>query len=101
MRLTGKNKKVGQLSDWKHYIFWAAAIEHTPISVRRVLTEPKTALACAIDETFSARFVASIAALSSSMALSHHLGFWDLAFMVETRGGSERTVRREGCGEDF
>ena len=52
-------------------------------------------MAGAIDETFSARFVASIAAFNVSA-----LGRWDSVFMVETRGGDERNVQREGSEED-
>ena len=45
-------------------------------------------LAGAIDETFSARFVASIATFNRSMAPSRPSGCWDPAFMVETGGGA-------------
>jgi len=58
------------------------------------------ALAGAIDDTFSAGFVASMAAFNSSVVPSRPLGRWDSVFMVEARGGRERTVRREGCRED-
>ena len=57
-------------------------------------------MAGAIDETFSARFVASIAVFNRSMAPSRPLGCWDPAFMVETRGGGRRTVGCEGCEKD-
>ena len=70
------------------------------ICVRRRLTEPKTALAEAIDETLSARFVASIAAFNASAVPSRPPGCWDSVSMIETRGDGEKTVRREGCGED-
>jgi len=62
--------------------------------------EPKAIFAGAIDETFSARFAASIAAFNRSMAPSRPSGCWDPAFMVEIRGGGERIVRRESCGKD-
>jgi len=58
------------------------------------------ALAGAIDETFSARFVASMAVFNASGVPSRPLGRWESVFMVEIRGSGDRTVRREGCGED-
>ena len=67
--------------------------------VRRVQTEPKTSLDCAAFEAFSARFMASIAALSAQIEPSRPLGRWELAFMVETRSNYERTVGCEGCDE--
>jgi len=57
-------------------------------------------LAGAIDDTFSAGFVASMAVFNSSVVLSRPLDLWDSVFMVEIRGCGERTVRREGGGED-
>ena len=75
--------------------------KHTLISVRRMPTEPKTILAGAIDETFSARLIASRAAFNSSMAPPRPLGFWGSSFMVETWGGRERTVGCEDCEEGF
>ena len=67
------------------------------MNARRMLVEPKMILAGTIDETFSARFVPSIAAFNRSMAPSRPSGCWDPAFMVETGGGGERTVGCEGC----
>jgi hypothetical protein len=60
----------------------------------------KTVLAGVILVFFSARFKASMAAFNAEMGSSRHLGRWDSAFMVETRGRCERTVRCEGCEED-
>ena len=65
--------------------------ERTLIVVRRVVVDPKTALAGRVLEVF-ARSKALMAALRSA---SRSLGRWELA-MVE-RGGCERTVRCGGC----
>ena len=43
---------------------WQERRKYTLISVRRALTEPKTTLAGAIDETFSARLVSWMAAFN-------------------------------------
>ena len=71
------------------------------ISVRRTVTEPKMILAGGMHSAFSARFVVSeMAAISGSMAPSWPSGWWDAAFMVETRGGRRKTLEREGYEED-
>ena len=58
-------------------------------------------LAGGIDETLSARFVVSeMAAISASMGSSRPSGWWDSVFMVEVRGGREKTLRREGYKEN-
>jgi len=74
--------------------------KHTLMSVRRTLTEPKTALAGAIGETFSARLVSWMAAFNAEVAPSRPPGGWESVVMVGTRNGCERTVRREGQEED-
>lgn len=58
-------------------------------------------LAGGIDETFAARFMASIAAFNAGMASSRPSGCWDPVFMVEIRGGRERIVQREGCEDKY
>ena len=63
---------------------------------RRILAEPKTALAGVILETSFARFKASMAAFSAEMVPSCSLGCWVLDSMVETRDRCERIVRRGG-----
>jgi len=73
--------------------------KYTLIIVRRALAEPKTVLAGGILEIFSARFTASMAAFSAEIAPSRPSGRCDSAFIVETGGGCERTVRCEGCDE--
>ena len=75
---------------------------HTLIMARRILTEPKTALAGVILETSFARFKASINTFSAEMAPSCSLGCWVLGSMVKTGGIWERIVRcggSEGCRE--
>ena len=62
------------------------------ISVRMMMTEPKTALAGGILEIFM-RFKASMAAFNAEIAPSRSLGRWDSASMVETRSSHERTLR--------
>ena len=72
---------------------------HTLIIVRRMLTEPKTALAGVMLETSFARFMASTAAFSKGMALSWRFVRWGLVTMVETGGSCESDVgtgRAEG-----
>ena len=66
------------------------------ISIRRVLTEPKTALAAG---GIFAGFKVSMAASNAEIAPSRPLGRRNPAFMVETRGNRERIVQREGCEE--
>jgi hypothetical protein len=73
--------------------------KRTLISVRRTVTESKTALAGGKLETF-AGFKASMASFNAEMAPSRPSGRLDSASIVETRGSScEESVRREGCGE--
>ena len=69
--------------------------KHTLIVVRRVLTEPNTALAGRIVDIF-ARSKASMAALNSA---SRSLGCWESVFMVE-RDSCKITVRCEDCEDD-
>ena len=66
--------------------------KHTMIRVRRILTDPKTALAGVILEIFSARLKALIAAFNAETAPWRSLDRWDLASIVEIRGSCERTV---------
>jgi len=68
---------------------------NTLIVVRRVVTEPKTALAGGILEVF-AKSKASMATFKSASRSFCRL---ESGFMVE-RGGCERTVQREGCEDD-
>ena len=68
--------------------------------VRRILAEPKTALAGVILETSFARFNASINTFNADMVPSCSLGCWVLGSIVETGGRCGRTLRRggsEGC----
>ena len=70
---------------------WRKSLEeskkHTLIVARRALTEPKTALAGAMVEVFSARSRAPVAAFKAEIVLSRSLcgWLWDSAFMVEIR----------------
>jgi len=64
------------------------------------MTEPKTALAGVILESSFVIFKVSMAASNIKTALSRPLGRWESAFMVDTRGSCERTVRGEGREED-
>ena len=73
--------------------------KHTLISVRRTMTEPKTAFAGGTHEVFTG-FRDSMAAFNAEVAPSRLFGCWDSVFMVETGGSGERTVWREGCEED-
>ena len=56
---------------------------HTLIIVRRMLTEPKTALAGVMLDSSFARFIASMAAFNKERALSWRFVRWDFASMVE------------------
>jgi len=69
---------------------WRNSRKHTLISVRRVVTEPKTALAGGIFEVF-AGLKSSMTSFNAEMAPSRPLGRWELASMV-------KIVAREGCG---
>ena len=74
----------------------------TLIMARRILAEPKTALAGVILEASFARFKASMRTFNAEMVPSRSLGCWGLGFMVETGGRWERTMRgggSEGCCE--
>ena len=73
----------------------------TLIIVRRMLTEPKTALAGVELETSFARFVTSMIAFSKERVLSSRFGRWDFGFMVENRGFCERTVWAVRMGGHF
>jgi len=60
-------------------------------------------LAGGTHDTLSARFVVSeMAAISAleSMGPSRPSDCWDLAFIVEVRGGREKILRREGYEEN-
>ena len=61
------------------------------------MTEPKTVLGGGIVDIFKA--FGSVAAFSAEIAPSRSFGRWDPASIVETRGGCEGTVLREGCEE--
>jgi len=69
---------------------WQNSRKHTLISVRRVATEPKTALVGGIFEVF-AGLKSSMASFNAEMAPSRPLGRWELTSMVEV-------VARRGCG---
>ena len=69
----------------------------TLIIVRRMATEPKTALAGVMFESSLARFRPSIAIFSEERTPSRPFGRWDLSVMVETQGSCEEAVRCEGC----
>ena len=65
--------------------------------VRRMATEPKTALAGVILETSFARFRPSMAVVSEERTSSDHPS--DLSVMVEMQGGCEGEVWGEGESE--
>ena len=65
--------------------------------MRRILTDPNTALAGVILEISFARFMASMAIFNEEMALSRPFGRWGLVSIVETQGGSENMVLREAA----
>ena len=72
----------------------------TTIIVRRILTEPKTALAGVALETSFARFMASIAAFNKERVLSRRFcRLGPFGSMVESRGSSEKAVCCAGCAE--
>ena len=77
--------------------------ELTRIMVRRMATEPNTALAGVILEISFARFSPSMATFSEERAPSRPFGCWDLAAMAKTQDSCEKAVRRgQGCeGEGF
>ena len=66
---------------------------------RRILAEPKTALAGVILETSFVRFKASMTALNAEAVPPHSLDCWVLRSMAETRGGCERIVGVEAVRE--
>ena len=66
--------------------------------VRRMATEPKTALAGVMLESSLARFRASMAIFREERAESRPFGRWDLVAIVEIQRSGEkagRCVRRE------
>ena len=70
-------------------------MKRTLTIVRRILTDPNTALAGVILETSFARFMASMAMFNEEMAPSRPFGRWGLASMVETQRGDENMVPHE------
>ena len=68
--------------------------------VRRMLTEPETALAGVILESSSTRFSPSVATFSKERASSRPFGSLYFSAMAETQGGCEKVVRGEGCKEE-
>ena len=69
--------------------------------VRRILTEPKTALAGVMLDNSFARFRPSIAASSEERTPFCPFDRLDVSTMVETQGGCEKAVGRGGCKEEF
>jgi len=63
--------------------------------VRRILTDPKTALAGVMLEISFARFMASIAMFNEERVPSRPFGRWDLAAIVKIQRGGEKAVSRE------
>ena len=66
----------------------------TLIMARRMLAEPKTALAGVILATSFARFKASMAVFNAETVPSRSSGCWVLCSMVETRGVARRSRGR-------
>jgi len=64
--------------------------ELTRIMVRRMATEPKTALAGVILESSLARFRPSMAMFSEERPPSRPFGCWDVSVMIGTQGGWEK-----------
>ena len=75
--------------------------KRTLIVLRRVLTEPKTALAGVILESSLAISKVSMAIFNDEVAPSSPFDRWDLACIVETRGSRKKTPWRAGCEERF
>jgi len=69
--------------------------KHTLTIVRRILTDPKTALAGVMLEISFARFMASMAMFNEEMVPSRPFDRWGLASIVETRCGGKNMVLRE------
>ena len=67
----------------------------TLIIARRMLAEPKTALAGVILETSFARFKASITTFNAETVPSCSLGCWVVCSIAETRSDCERIVSVE------
>ena len=67
--------------------------------MRRILTDPKTALAGVILETSFARFMASMAMFNEERVPFCSFGRWGLASIVGIQGGGENTVLRADCEE--
>ena len=68
--------------------------------VRRMLTEPKTALAGVILESSSTRFSPSMVTFSKERVSSRPFGSLDFSAMAEAQDGCEKAVRGEGCKEE-
>ena len=67
--------------------------------MRRMATEPNTALAGAMIEASLARFRPSMAMFSEERTPSLPFGCWDLSAMVKAQGSWEKARLRAGCAE--
>ena len=67
--------------------------------MRRMLTEPKTALAGVKLEASFATFRVSMSTFSAERTRSRAFGRWELVAMIETQGSREKAVWRAGCEE--
>ena len=67
--------------------------------VRRILTDPKTALAGVMLEISFARFIASMAMFNEEMVPSRPFGGWGFVSIDDTQGSDESTVLRAGREE--
>jgi hypothetical protein len=74
-------------------------VERTLIMAKRMLAEPKAALAGVIPDISFARARAWMATFNAERMLSLPSRCWDFEAIVETRGGWEETVRQVGCEE--
>ena len=74
-------------------------VERTLIMARRVLAEPKAALAGMIPDMSFARFRAWMATFNAERTPSLPSCCWDFEAIVDTRGGWEEMVRQVGCEE--
>ena len=68
--------------------------------VRSVVTEPKTGFAGVLLVASLTRVKASMAIFKGGIAFPRPFRRWELSAMVETQGGCEEAVRREGCEEE-
>ena len=68
--------------------------------VRRILTDPKTALAGVMLDISFARFMASMAIFNEERVPSCPFGRWALVAIVGTQGSDENTVLRAVCEEE-